>query len=133
MTGLVTLLFLPASFTMGISWSVITLSVIPSLIIAILLVVFLPETKNRSYDEIRLQIGDYIFSGLADNDVKCNNMPQILEPEKDSTSRAIPKYQRLMSASSYASYGSMRSLHNNSLYTYNNDINKSFDNNFFQR
>lgn len=62
-TGLITLLFISVDQWIG-TWSIFVLAAVPATILAITLALFLPETRERSYEEIRRDLSGRTFSGL---------------------------------------------------------------------
>lgn len=100
MTGLLALLFLSTEVWIGGALSILLLGSVPALITAIVLFLFLPETKDRTYEKIREQLKGMRFYGLKRS---------VTESQMESGAKGMsarPKYERLLYASSYASYGS---------------------------
>ncbi|KAI1724383.1 sugar transporter domain-containing protein [Ditylenchus destructor] len=139
MTGIITLCFLPLESMIGGSYSILLLASFPALVIAFLLTIFLPETKDRRYDEIRQQLGTRLFSGIyGSSEVSpCHQHPYDMNHKEKVT-----RYKRLMSDASYASYGSFknsfRNMRNASMLSYTETNGQlclqidEFDNNHIQ-
>ena len=62
-SGLSTFVYLPSTKLLGI-YSILFIAVLPAIIVAVILCLFLPETKDKKYDEIRLELLMNFFSGI---------------------------------------------------------------------
>uniref|UniRef100_A0A914QUN7 Major facilitator superfamily (MFS) profile domain-containing protein n=1 Tax=Panagrolaimus davidi TaxID=227884 RepID=A0A914QUN7_9BILA len=62
-SGLMTFAYLPLSAEIGI-WSLFILAILPAFFIAAILILFLPETKDKPYGEIKWLLMNNVFSGL---------------------------------------------------------------------
>uniref|UniRef100_A0A914GYX7 Major facilitator superfamily (MFS) profile domain-containing protein n=1 Tax=Globodera rostochiensis TaxID=31243 RepID=A0A914GYX7_GLORO len=110
-TGLCTLCFLPIQDWLGSADALLALSSVPALFIAVFLFLMLPETSDFSPVQIRHILSRQTLPGLAAH-------PRFRRLLLESESEAVPwerswelphRSQRLMGASAYVSYGSMRS------------------------
>uniref|UniRef100_A0A7E4UU12 MFS domain-containing protein n=1 Tax=Panagrellus redivivus TaxID=6233 RepID=A0A7E4UU12_PANRE len=63
MAGFLTFVFPPLNKAIGI-YSLFFLAIMPAFFIAGILVLFLPETKDKTHEAIRIQLGSNLFSGL---------------------------------------------------------------------
>ncbi|MFH4973917.1 hypothetical protein AB6A40_000626 [Gnathostoma spinigerum] len=64
MNGIVTFVFLPLKS--ALSWfSILMLTTGPALLSAVLLYLFLPETKNKCYSQVRDNLSQSVFSGIT--------------------------------------------------------------------
>uniref|UniRef100_A0A183BSG8 MFS domain-containing protein n=1 Tax=Globodera pallida TaxID=36090 RepID=A0A183BSG8_GLOPA len=110
-TGLSTLCFLPIQDWLGSADALLALSSVPALFIAVFLFLMLPETSDFSPDQIRHILTRQTLPGLAAH-------PRFRRLLLEAEAEAVPwerswelphRSQRLMGASAYVSYGSMRS------------------------
>ena len=62
-SGLSTFIYLPLTKVIGI-YSILMIAIIPATIAAIILYLFLPETKDKKHEEIRLELLANFFSGI---------------------------------------------------------------------
>uniref|UniRef100_A0AC35FIN1 Major facilitator superfamily (MFS) profile domain-containing protein n=1 Tax=Panagrolaimus sp. PS1159 TaxID=55785 RepID=A0AC35FIN1_9BILA len=62
-SGFMTFIYLPLSTEIGI-WSLFILAILPAFFIAAILILFLPETKDKPYGEIKWLLMNNVFSGL---------------------------------------------------------------------
>jgi len=114
-TGLCTLSFLPLQLWVGSTFSLLMLSSIPALLIAFILIVMLPETKDRSFEKIHQLLLKYRFPGVSPSWRGICNSSSTRELELPIFQRGRFRNshsQRLMSAPSYLSYGSFRNFGN---------------------
>uniref|UniRef100_A0A914QU25 Major facilitator superfamily (MFS) profile domain-containing protein n=1 Tax=Panagrolaimus davidi TaxID=227884 RepID=A0A914QU25_9BILA len=64
-SGLISFIYLPLSAEIGI-WSLFILAILPAFFIAAILILFLPETKDKPYGEIKWLLMNNVFSGLIE-------------------------------------------------------------------
>jgi len=101
-TGIVTLVFLSLQVWLGPVWALLLLSTLPSIFIVIFLIVMLPETKDRSYDEL-LELLRRPFPGLASPKAGISGKTVLEEPlpETGSPEMGVDKCQLPTEISGY--------------------------------
>ncbi|KAL3126071.1 hypothetical protein niasHT_001710 [Heterodera trifolii] len=106
-TGLSTLLFLPIQDWLGSACALLALSSVPALLIAFFLFLMLPETADIPLDQIRHILSLHSLPGLGGAADAAEGAEEAVPWER---SWELPhRSQRLMGASAYVSYGSIRS------------------------
>uniref|UniRef100_A0A914E7L6 Major facilitator superfamily (MFS) profile domain-containing protein n=1 Tax=Acrobeloides nanus TaxID=290746 RepID=A0A914E7L6_9BILA len=101
-TGFVTLVYLSVNEWIGVC-SIFLMASIPAFILAIFLILFLPETKDRNYEEIRADLMGSLFSGLKKSS-------KIYDRESNGL---LTRKNGRAESQSYGSWASSHNLNNN--------------------
>uniref|UniRef100_A0A914YDH0 Major facilitator superfamily (MFS) profile domain-containing protein n=1 Tax=Panagrolaimus superbus TaxID=310955 RepID=A0A914YDH0_9BILA len=92
-SGFSSFVYLPLSTHIGI-WSLFILAILPAFFVAIILILFLPETKDKPYGEIKWILMNNVFSGLTEESGqhRWRKLRRESEPVIHRKSGTVPSY-----------------------------------------